>query len=90
MTPTYPVIVYSHDKASQDSGDAIANGYVYNGKIAALREKLIFGDITTGESGGQIIPICSLQTAKGSPATMAPIHRVKILWDSPAGRERAI
>ncbi len=88
VTPTYPVIVYSHDKASQDSGDAIANGYVYKGKIAVLRGKFIFGDITTGRIWWANYSDMLAADGKGSPATMAPIHRVKILWDSPqAGKE---
>jgi mono/diheme cytochrome c family protein len=47
VRPTYPVIQYSHDRES--GGDAIANGFVYRGKlIPALKDKLLFGDITTG------------------------------------------
>jgi glucose/arabinose dehydrogenase/mono/diheme cytochrome c family protein len=47
VKPTYPVIQYSH--ARDTGGDAIANGFVYRGKlIPALRGKLILGDITTG------------------------------------------
>ena len=34
---------------ARHGGDAIANGFVYRGKlIPALRDKLVFGDITTG------------------------------------------
>lgn len=47
VRPTYPVIQYSHSRDT--GGDAIANGFVYRGKlIPALRGKLVFGDITTG------------------------------------------
>ena len=47
VKPTYPVIQYPHNRDS--GGDAIANGFIYRGKlIPALREKLVFGDITTG------------------------------------------
>jgi mono/diheme cytochrome c family protein len=47
VKPTYPVIQYSHDR--QTGGDAIANGFVYRGKlIPVLKGKLVFGDITTG------------------------------------------
>ncbi|MCC7043884.1 MAG: PQQ-dependent sugar dehydrogenase [Acidobacteria bacterium] len=47
VTPTYPVVQYSHEPAS--GGDAIAGGFVYRGTaIPALSGKLVFGDITTG------------------------------------------
>ena len=47
VKPTYPVIQYPHNR--ETGGDAIANGFVYRGKlIPALRDKLVFGDITTG------------------------------------------
>ncbi len=45
VKPRYPVIQYGH---VPDGGDAIASGFVYRGKIAALRGKYIFADITTG------------------------------------------
>lgn len=46
ITPTYPVLQYSH---GPDGGDAIANGFVYEGKsVPLLQGKLVFGDITTG------------------------------------------
>lgn len=90
VTPTYPVIVYSHDKASPDSGDGICNGYVYNGKIAALRGKFIFGDITTGRlwwaNYSDMLAVDGENPR--NPNNMAPIHRIKIVWDSPqAGKE---
>jgi glucose/arabinose dehydrogenase/mono/diheme cytochrome c family protein len=47
VKPRYPVIQYPHNRES--GGDAIANGFVYRGKlIPALKDKLVFGDITTG------------------------------------------
>ena len=47
VRPTYPVIQYPHSR--DVGGDAIANGFVYRGKsIPLLRNKLVFGDITTG------------------------------------------
>jgi mono/diheme cytochrome c family protein len=47
IRPTYPVIQYPHSR--DGGGDAIANGFVYGGKlITQLRDKLVFGDITTG------------------------------------------
>src|SRR5262249_13652845 len=46
MKPTYPVIAYPHTAIG---GDAIAGGFVYRGsRIPALKDKLLFADITTG------------------------------------------
>lgn len=44
--PTYPVIAYPHDASG---GDAIAGGVLYRKtRIPALKDTLLFGDITTG------------------------------------------
>ena len=57
VKPTYPVIQYPHNRDS--GGDAIASGFIYRGTLVpALKDKLVFGDITTGriwyaESGGR-------------------------------------
>ena len=46
VKPTYPVLQYPHRPGG---GDAIANGFIYRGKqIPALKDKLVFGDITVG------------------------------------------
>ena len=39
----YPVAQYDHDE-----GTAISGGYLYEGNIAALKNKYVFGDISTG------------------------------------------
>ena len=60
VKPTYPVFQYRHTAA--EGGDAIANGFVYRGKLVpALRDKLVFGDITTGR-GAPSLPRCSRPT----------------------------
>jgi hypothetical protein len=81
VTPTYPVVEYAHVKTG---GDAITSGYVYRGKIAALRGKFIFGDITTGRIWS-VNYDDMLAADDGNPATMATIHEVKIVWDKPGG-----
>jgi glucose/arabinose dehydrogenase/mono/diheme cytochrome c family protein len=44
--PKYPVIQYPHNR---ETGDAIANGFVYRGKLVPeIKDKLVFGDITSG------------------------------------------
>jgi mono/diheme cytochrome c family protein len=72
VKPTYPVIQYPHNRES--GGDAIANGFVYRGKlIPALRDKLVFGDITTGRiwyaNRADV-----LAADDGNATTVAPIY----------------
>jgi hypothetical protein len=85
VTPTYPVVEYGH---VSNGGDAITSGYVYRGKIAALHGKYIFGDITTGHIW--YVNYDEMVAADdGNPHTMAEMHEVQIVWDSPeAGKER--
>jgi Glucose / Sorbosone dehydrogenase len=82
VTPSYPVVEYPH--AKDGGGDAITSGYVYHGKIAALRKKYIFGDITTGHIW--YVDYSDMVAADdGNPATMAAKHEVQIAWDKPGG-----
>jgi glucose/arabinose dehydrogenase/mono/diheme cytochrome c family protein len=74
VKPTYPVIQYPHSREA--GGDAIANGFVYRGKlIPALRDKLVFGDITTGRIWFANRPNV-LAADDGNPTTVAPIYEV--------------
>jgi mono/diheme cytochrome c family protein len=74
VKPTYPVIQYPHHRDS--GGDAIANGFVYRGKLVpALRDKLVFGDITTGRIW-YATRADVLAADDGNPTTVAPIHEV--------------
>jgi hypothetical protein len=85
VTPTYPVVQYGHVKSG---GDAITSGYVYRGKIAPLRGKYIFGDITTGRIW-YVNYDEMLAADDGNPETMAKMHEVQIVWDKPrGGKER--
>ena len=81
VTPTYPVAEYGHVKSG---GDAISSGYVSSGKIAALRGKFIFGDITDGPRL-YINYDDMLAADDGNPNTMAEMHEVQIVWDGPGG-----
>ena len=73
VTPTYPVLQYPHRPAG---GDAIANGFIYRGsQIPALRDKLVFGDITTGRVW-YAERADLLAADDGDPATVAPIHEI--------------
>jgi mono/diheme cytochrome c family protein len=74
VTPTYPVLQYSHRPA--DGGDAIANGFVYQGTLLpALKDKFVFGDITTGKMWYSAI--ADMRAADDDrPETLAPIYEV--------------
>ena len=74
VKPTYPVIQYPHSRDA--GGDAIANGFVYRGTLVpALKDKLVFGDITTGRiwyaNRADI-----LAADDDNPTTVAPIHEI--------------
>jgi mono/diheme cytochrome c family protein len=75
VKPTYPVIEYAHSR--DGGGDAIANGFVYRGKLVPrLRGKLVFGDITTGRiwyaNRADV-----LKADDDDPATVAPISEME-------------
>jgi mono/diheme cytochrome c family protein len=71
--PTYPILQYSHRPGG---GDAIANGFVYRGTLVpALREKLVFGDITTGRIW-YADRADLLAADDGNPDSVAPMHEI--------------
>ncbi len=73
ITPTYPVIAYQTHVA----GDAIAGGLVYRGSsLPALRDKLVFGDITTGRIWYAALSDV-IAADDGDPETVAPIHEME-------------
>lgn len=73
VKPIYPVIAYPHTAIG---GDAIAGGVIYRGnKIPALKDKLLFGDITTGHVWYADIKDV-LSADDGNPATLATMHEV--------------
>ena len=76
VKPTYAVIQYPHNR--DVGGDAIANGFVYRGRrIPLLRDKLVFGDITTGRiwyaNRAEV-----LAADDGNATTVAPIHEMDV------------
>jgi mono/diheme cytochrome c family protein len=73
VKPTYPVLQYPHRPGG---GDAIANGFVYRGSLLpALKDKLVFGDITTGRVW--YADRAELVAADDeNPETVAPIHEM--------------
>ncbi len=84
IVPTYPVAQYGHDFSdSQFIGDSISSGYVYRGtRIPELYGKYLFGEITTGQIFYTDYEEM-LAADDGDPNTMAEIHSLKVLWDSP-------
>jgi len=83
VTPLYPVIQFGH---VPEGGDAIANGVVYRGKIAALRGKFIFADMTTGRVWWADLKEM-LAADDGKAETMAAFHPVELLWQAAGGKE---
>ena len=77
--PAYPVLAYAH--TSPGGVDAIANGFVYRGKlIPALRGKFLFGDITGGRVWWADMNEM-IRADDNDPKTMAEMHEVKISWN---------
>ena len=74
VTPRYPVVQYPHTAAI--GGDAIAGGFIYRGsKIPALKNKLVFGDITTGRIWSADLADV-LAADDTNPSTVAEIHEI--------------
>jgi mono/diheme cytochrome c family protein len=68
------VLEYPHRPGG---GDAIANGFIYRGRqVPALKDKLVFGDITTGRIW-YAERADLLAADDGKPETVAPIHEVE-------------
>ena len=69
----YPVAMYDHDE-----GRAISGGFAYNGKIAALRGKVVFGDVQRGRLFAA--DTAALKKADdGIPRTVAPIEEIQLV-----------
>ena len=74
VKPVYPVIAYPHTSIG---GDAIAGGVIYrNNRIPALKDKLLFGDITTGHVW-YIDMKDVLSADDGKATTLAEMHEVE-------------
>jgi hypothetical protein len=74
VKPVYPVIAYPHTTIG---GDAIAGGVIYrNNRIPALKDRLLFGDITTGHLW-YIDMKDVLSADDGKATTLAEMHEVE-------------
>ncbi len=66
---TYPVAVYDHDE-----GHSVADGFAYHGRIPALTDKFVFGDIQNGRVF--VSDLAAMKKADdGIPRTGAPIEK---------------
>ena len=69
---TYPVAVYDHH-----DGQSVTAGFPYNGRIAALRGKFVFGDILRGRLFAS--DIAAMKKADdGIPQTVAPVEEIQL------------
>jgi Glucose / Sorbosone dehydrogenase len=69
---TYPVAMYDHTQ-----GQAVAGGFAYRGRIAALRGKFVFGDIVRGRLF--VADLAAMKKADdGIPETVAPVEEVQL------------
>lgn len=69
---TYPVAIYDHR-----DGQAITGGFAYYGRIAALRGKFVFGDITRGRVF--VSDVAAMKKADdGVPRTVAPVEEAQL------------
>ena len=77
---TYPVAMYDHN-----DGQAVAGGFAYYGKIAALRGKFVFGDVVRGRVF--VADLAAMKKADdGIPQTVAPIEEVQLYTRDASGK----
>ncbi len=76
---SYPVAIYDHDE-----GRAISGGFAYDGAIAALKGKFIFGDVQRGRLFAA--DVAALKRADdGVPQTVAPVEEIQLFVRDAAG-----
>jgi hypothetical protein len=69
---TYPVAIYDHTE-----GQAISGGFVYTGRIQALRGKFVFGDVQRGRVFAA--DVAAMKRADdGVPQTVAPVEEIQL------------
>ncbi|MBI3047137.1 MAG: PQQ-dependent sugar dehydrogenase [Acidobacteria bacterium] len=79
---TYPVAMYDHGE-----GVSITGGFVYTGRIPALRGKFVFGDINRGRVFAA--DVAALKAADdGIPRTVAPIEEIQLFVREANGTAR--
>jgi hypothetical protein len=69
---TYPVAMYDHSE-----GQAVSGGFAYHGRIPALRDKFVFGDIVRGRLFAA--DLAAMKKADdGIPQTVAPVEEIQL------------
>jgi hypothetical protein len=77
---TYPVAMYDHGE-----GQSITNGFVYTGRVPALRGKFVFGDLARGRVFAA--DVAALKKADdGVPSTVAPIEEIQLYVRDASGK----
>jgi hypothetical protein len=77
---TYPVVVYDHDE-----GRSVTDGFAYHGRITALKDKFVFGDIYAGRVF--VSDLAAMKKADdGIPQTVAPIEEVQLYVRDASGK----
>jgi len=81
---TYPVAMYDHDE-----GQAICGGFAYQGRIAALRGKFVFGDVQRGRVF--VADLAALKKADdGIPQTVAEIEELQLYVRDGSGNRKDV
>jgi hypothetical protein len=81
---TYPVAIYDHN-----DGQSVTGGFSYNGRIAALRGKFVFGDIVRGRIFAA--DVAAMKKADdGIPQTVAPVEEVQLFTRDAGGNRTYI
>ena len=69
---SYPVAMYDHTQ-----GQAVTGGFAYRGRIPALRDKFVFGDIVRGRLFAA--DLAAIKKADdGIPETVAPVEEIQL------------
>jgi hypothetical protein len=68
----YPVAIYDHNE-----GQAVSGGFVYRGRIGALRGKFVFGDIARGRLFAADVDAMK-KADDGIPRTVAPVEEIQL------------
>ena len=69
---TYPVAIYDHN-----DGQAVTGGFVYYGRIDALRGKFVFGDLVRGRLFAA--DLAAMKEADDAiPQTVAPVEEIQL------------
>jgi hypothetical protein len=76
----YPVAMFDHDE-----GRSVSGGFAYHGRIAALKDKFVFGDVYSGRVF--VTDLAAMKKADdGIPKTVADIQEVQLYIRDESGK----